>query len=470
MNGTMPCALPDWLNRMPVPKIPTRPVARVTGLSKPRSSLPRHAQPAPCGGSEERSVGTELNPMSQISARSSPRPPHDESLPADNGPSTDVANQHPDVAILPVGSFEQHGSHLPLATDTIIACAIAEGLAHAYGLRLLYQRHLQAHSSFCREYNRVAKSVEPSFVGTWPSRATLHRWMTGDVKRLPYPDHCRILEGMFQGFTVHQLLQPWSEDGEPSIPSEAEMAQLMDTVRHGLAAPAATPTTWAVAPRSPVTHDRATLTMPPSLSARIAPRNGDVAPDLGRSLVALQKRLRLNDEDTRQLALLAGQVVDLSVAVAIAIERNGDAVVTYTHEIINLSPRPLQRIPRQMWFEHTNEPRLTVTPIVIDGRRFMIQRTHDTAQLSKFACQFSPAIEPGGFVRFGYSCLGGRFLEDYYCRQDVTRPTRHVTITVHHRRSTLLRCSAIEQLQDGSETSQLTRSSGTRRAPTWRSP
>jgi hypothetical protein len=140
------------------------------------------------------------------------------------------------------------------------------------------------------------------------------------------------------------------------------------------------------------------------------------------------------------------------VAVAIAIERNGDAVVTYTHEIINLSPRPLRRIPRQIWFEHTNEPRLTITPIVIDGRRFMIQRTHDTAQLSKFACQFSPAIEPGGFVRFGYSCLGGRFLEDYYWRQDVTRPTRHVTITVHHRRSTLLRCSAIEQLQDGSET------------------
>jgi hypothetical protein len=124
--------------------------------------------------------------------------------------------------------------------------------------------------------------------------------------------------------------------------------------------------------------------------------------------------------------------------------------VTYTHEIVNLSPTPLRRIPRQIWFEHTNEPRLKIAPIVIDGRRFMIQRTHDTAQLSKFACQFSPAIEPGGFVRFGYSCLGGCFLEDYW-RQDITRPTRHGTITVRHRRSTLLGCSAIEQLQDGSE-------------------
>lgn len=51
--------------------------------------------------------------------------------------STDVANHHTDVAVLPVGSFEQHGSHLPLATDTIIACAIGEGLARAYDLRLL---------------------------------------------------------------------------------------------------------------------------------------------------------------------------------------------------------------------------------------------------------------------------------------------------------------------------------------------
>jgi creatinine amidohydrolase len=51
--------------------------------------------------------------------------------------SPDVANDRTDVAVLPVGSFEQHGSHLPLATDTIIACAIAEGLARAYDLRLL---------------------------------------------------------------------------------------------------------------------------------------------------------------------------------------------------------------------------------------------------------------------------------------------------------------------------------------------
>lgn len=42
-----------------------------------------------------------------------------------------------EVAVLPVGSFEQHGAHLPLATDSLIASAIGERIATDYGLVLL---------------------------------------------------------------------------------------------------------------------------------------------------------------------------------------------------------------------------------------------------------------------------------------------------------------------------------------------
>jgi creatinine amidohydrolase len=43
---------------------------------------------------------------------------------------------HP-VALLPIGSFEQHGPHLPLTTDTLVAVALANGIAAAHPVRLL---------------------------------------------------------------------------------------------------------------------------------------------------------------------------------------------------------------------------------------------------------------------------------------------------------------------------------------------
>jgi creatinine amidohydrolase len=46
----------------------------------------------------------------------------------------DEQNRCADVAVLPVGSFEQHGGHLPLSTDSLIASVIAERLANAYDL------------------------------------------------------------------------------------------------------------------------------------------------------------------------------------------------------------------------------------------------------------------------------------------------------------------------------------------------
>lgn len=51
--------------------------------------------------------------------------------------STDVARVGATVAVLPVGSFEQHGDHLPLITDTAVACLIAERIATNYELLLL---------------------------------------------------------------------------------------------------------------------------------------------------------------------------------------------------------------------------------------------------------------------------------------------------------------------------------------------
>lgn len=51
--------------------------------------------------------------------------------------TADVRRQRPTTAVLPIGSFEQHGDYLPLSTDTLIASAIADRLARTYDLLLL---------------------------------------------------------------------------------------------------------------------------------------------------------------------------------------------------------------------------------------------------------------------------------------------------------------------------------------------
>ncbi|WP_406398373.1 creatininase family protein [Streptomyces sp. NBC_00879] len=44
----------------------------------------------------------------------------------------DVRAEGADIAILPIGSFEQHGAYLPLVTDTVVACTIAREVAAAH--------------------------------------------------------------------------------------------------------------------------------------------------------------------------------------------------------------------------------------------------------------------------------------------------------------------------------------------------
>jgi hypothetical protein len=71
---------------------------------------------------------------------------------------------------------------------------------------------LQEHRAFCREYDRVARSVDRALVGSGPSKATFYRWLAGGIQGLPHPAHCRVLEKIFPGWTVTALFGPWSEE------------------------------------------------------------------------------------------------------------------------------------------------------------------------------------------------------------------------------------------------------------------
>lgn len=77
---------------------------------------------------------------------------------------------------------------------------------------LLRERHWQNYSTFSTEYDKAARRIDPDLAGRGPSRAQLHRWLTGAVRSLPYADHCRVLEEMFPGWTAEQLFQQANGD------------------------------------------------------------------------------------------------------------------------------------------------------------------------------------------------------------------------------------------------------------------
>lgn len=84
---------------------------------------------------------------------------------------------------------------------------------------LLTERHMQSHTAFSREYVAVARRIDPALSSTAPGREQYQRWLSGRVRTKPHPDHCRVLERMFPGRTVVELLSPVPE---PQAPTERE--------------------------------------------------------------------------------------------------------------------------------------------------------------------------------------------------------------------------------------------------------
>ncbi len=170
-------------------------------------------------------------------------------------------------------------------------------------------------------------------------------------------------------------------------------------------------------------------------------------------LVTLGTLRRLPSSEVEQLARLAGNVVELDLKIEIDIGGDGRAVVSYRHELLNMSSKPLTKVAKELWFEHTTGP-LVITPRSEQDHKVAIQRVHETGSLVKFACQVSPVIRPGEVGVIGYCCEGGRFLDDHYWRQNLTRYTRHLTIRLRHRGGGQLSvCTAVEEHPDGSENS-----------------
>lgn len=105
----------------------------------------------------------------------------------------------------------------------------------------------------------------------------------------------------------------------------------------------------------------------------------------------------------------------LELACTIDIDQYGGSEITYRYEVVNLTDRPIRRINREQWFETTDGP-LRIEPCPKDDHRVDIRRTHETPNMTKFSCEFSPPIDPGEIASIGYVVRGGRFVHDHYWR------------------------------------------------------
>ncbi|GGM81535.1 hypothetical protein GCM10010106_30200 [Thermopolyspora flexuosa] len=74
---------------------------------------------------------------------------------------------------------------------------------------LLAKRHLVTHRAFCREYDKVARKLDRNLITRAPGREQYARWLAGKIKTKPSADRCRVLEHMFPGYTVAELLAPY---------------------------------------------------------------------------------------------------------------------------------------------------------------------------------------------------------------------------------------------------------------------
>lgn len=85
----------------------------------------------------------------------------------------DIEKLNPDLAIIPVGSLEQHGPHLPIMTDWAIATAMGQGVAEKTGGFLLPALPI----STCREHMGKKGSV-------WMEPTTFYQMMTDIILSL----------------------------------------------------------------------------------------------------------------------------------------------------------------------------------------------------------------------------------------------------------------------------------------------
>lgn len=131
----------------------------------------------------------------------------------------EIAAQNPDLAIIPVGSLEQHGPHLPVMTDWAIATELGKRVAEKMNAFLLPALPI----STCREHMGKKGSV-------WMEPTTFYQMMTDIILCLKLQGFKRV--GILQChggiFVMTPLIRDLNAKHNPDL-----MVALADSVAFG---------------------------------------------------------------------------------------------------------------------------------------------------------------------------------------------------------------------------------------------
>lgn len=144
---------------------------------------------------------------------------------------------------------------------------------------LLEKKGLHRYGSFCVAYEKAARSLDDK-PGTAPSRPQFHRWLSGDLRTIPYTNHCRVLEHMIAGYSATQLFAPCldgvipaparsPQDGSSTALSQSGLPLSSDAGMAGVAAVFATRTEFATSVQPSALFDGASRIRAAGLSLNL---------------------------------------------------------------------------------------------------------------------------------------------------------------------------------------------------------
>lgn len=326
---------------------------------------------------------------------------------------------------------------------------------------LLKVRHWQKRDTFAQQWDNIAKTINAKLVGSCPEHAQFYRWLRGNIRTMPHPDACRILEAMFPSWTVRQLFQPVqakrSDLLQFSATTKPSDSSIFETLIQRIRDPGCDEGIWTKNrdARLQIATQPGLCLIPDDRRSLSRSELNSFEKQVGKKLILLAQHLRMSTAELESIAQLTHHVLELETAITIDVAVGGQAVVEYDRLILNLMDHPISRLSWDIWFKNTYA-NVNVTPGASNSRNTRIAVMHDTANLAKFASLISPPVEPGDTARVSYVCRGGSFTDSLYWRQNIPRHTRHFTLTIRHcSPDRLVGCAAIEEFPDGSERSAM---------------